>query len=339
MLKTLASVALAASIALPANAAETDHATLREDALRVLERQFGAFRDETANLAGASQDFCDGNLEREAYLDSFRSTWLAWAPLDAYQFGPLERKGAVLTVAFWPDKKDFVGRGLTALLAEPEEALRDKETVAAHSAAVQGLPAIERLLFDDLPPCPAVIGISANLDAIAADLHNAWFAPGGFADLARSAGPDNVTFATEPEFTKLLFTALDFELTRIADARLGRPLGSYDRPMPRRAEAWRSGLSLALIDAQLAGIQDMLKDGFGTSLSGQNSTRIDDLLEDARARVGHIGAPLDAAVAKPGTRVRVEALQTRIVELKHRLASDIGPELGVEAGFSATDGD
>ncbi|WP_068307235.1 imelysin family protein [Aliiruegeria sabulilitoris] len=323
----------------PIHAAETDHAALREDSLQVLEAQFGAFRTAAGQLSEASQAHCAGEKDDASYEEAFRATWLAWAPLDAYQFGPVEQNAAVLTVAFWPDKKDFVGRGLKSLLAHPEDSLSMPETIAAQSAAVQGLPAIERLVFTEMAACPAIVGISANIEYTAIALYDGWFAEYGFADLARSAGPENPFFATDAEFTKLLYTAIDFELTRIADTRLGRPLNTYDKPMPRRAEAWRSGLSLQIIDAQLAGIQLLLRDGFGNNLFSPSKSWVDGAIDDTRARIDVIGAPLDQAVADPLQRARVEALQTRILYLQQQFAEDVGPELGVDTGFSAADGD
>ncbi len=326
-------------LASPAATAETDHAALRDASLTVLEAQFGAFRDAAQNLSAASVAHCRGDLGEDEFVEVFRAAWLAWAPLDAYQFGPVEKNAAVLKIAFWPDKKDYVGRGLTALLSQPADALADPDTIAAHSAAVQGLPAIERLVFTDLDACPAIIGISANLESISETLFEEWFSPGGYADLARSAGPENPAFATEAEFTKLLFTAIDFGLTRIADARLGRPLGAFDKPMPQRSEAWRSGLSLEIIDAQLAGLRILLAQGFGGNLAGPDTTWVAQAIDAARHRIDGIGAPLDQAVVNPMTRVRAEALQTRITELQHRIAAELGSELGVDSGFSAADGD
>lgn len=324
---------------LPALSADTDHAALRDRSLIVLEGQFGAFRDAALDLAGASQEYCAGRIAREAYIETFRGAWLSWAPLDAYQFGPIEQRSAVLTVGFWPDKKGFVGRGVKAVLALPAQKQSDPQTIAASSAAAQGLPAIERLLFSDMDACPAIIGISTNISNVGDALFDDWFGKDGWADLARAAGPDNPVYLSNDEFTKVLFTAIDFELTRIADARLGRPLGTYDRPFPKRAEAWRSGLSLDIIDAQLTGIATLLERGFAGGVFNPNRGWVLGVIGDTRARIADIGAPLDQAVADPMLRIRVEGLQTSIRYLQLQFAEDIGPELGVDTGFSAGDGD
>ncbi|SFC66636.1 imelysin family protein [Tropicimonas isoalkanivorans] len=323
----------------PPGRGEVDHAALRRRSLEVLDRQFGAFRDATAELAVTAAGVCDGSRTEDDVKAALRRAWLTWAPLDSYQFGPVEQLGAALTVNFWPDKKDFVGRGLDALLALPPDAQRDPETVAAMSAAAQGLPALERLLYTDLEPCPAIVGISGFLSGLAQDLHDAWFAPNGWADIARAAGPENPVYLSPGEFTATLYTAVDFGLTRVAEARLGRPLGTGGRSYPRRTEAWRSGLSDEIVAAQLAGLAELIETGFAGDLRETDRAWILTVFAQALNRQAEIGDPLAEAVTEPDGRARVEALQTKIRYLQLEVAKDVGPNLGVDTGFSAADGD
>ncbi|PSL20906.1 imelysin family protein [Shimia abyssi] len=322
----------------PVLAQEPDHAALRERALIVLETQFAAFRDTSADLASRAERHCSKGIPKDVFADQFRATWLAWAPLDAYQFGPIEQCGAVLSIGFWPDKKGYVGRGVKNLLTLPAETLSDPATIAQASAAAQGLPAIEYLLDSDLPVCPAVIGLSANLRVMGQMLYDDWFAPDGWADLARAAGPANPIYLSEAEFTKALFTAVDFGLTRMIDLRLGRPLGTFDRPMPRRAEAHRSGLSLDILDTQLAELSRLIQDGLGDA-TGPKGPEILAEFDAERAKIDRFDAPLDQLVSDPIGRFRVEGLLSDIQVIHSRLATDLGPALGVKSGFSAADGD
>ncbi len=318
---------------------EVDHEALRRRSLAVLEREFGAFSDATGHLAQTAVAYCDTGAPREDLIAAFRDTWLAWAPLDSYQFGPIETNAAALTVNFWPDKKGFVGRALRDLLAQSPEAQRDPAVIAAGSAAAQGLPALEMLLYTEAPECPAVIGISAYLHQTAEVLYADWFDPDGWADLARAAGPDNPVYLSAAEFTKTLYTALDFGLIRIADQRLGRPLGTYERSFPQRAEAWRSGLTADIIGAQLDGIADMIEHGFAGDIREPDRAWVLQVIGQARSRMDKIGAPIPQAVTDPAHRIRVEGLQTKINDIRSVMAQDIGPNLGVDTGFSPADGD
>ncbi|WP_068115762.1 imelysin family protein [Tropicimonas marinistellae] len=317
----------------------TDHDAVTERALAVLDRQFDRFRVAAGRLEATAVAYCDGAVSDAEIRDALREAWLAWAPLDSYQFGPVEQLGAALRVNFWPDKKNFVGRGLDALMSLPEEAQRDPARVADGSAAAQGLPAMERLVYTDLEPCPTVVGVSARISGLAQDLYDGWFAPDGWADLARAAGPENPIYLSSEEFTRTLFTALTFGLTRVADYRLARPMGTYERSYPRRAEAWRAGLTNDIVVAQLDGLEELVEGGFAEDLDTEDRERILQLFEKARVVEDRISAPIAVAVEDPMTRIRVEALQTVVRQLQLEVAEDLGASLGVDAGFSAADGD
>lgn len=316
-----------------------DHDALRRRSLAVLERQYGAFVAATGQLEHSAQAFCDTDAPRQDVLTAFEAAWLAWAPLDSYQFGPAETTGAVLAINFWPDKKNFVGRAVRELLALPAEAQRDPGAVAGLSAAAQGLPALEMLLYTEAPDCPAIIGVSGVLSTNAKALYQGWFGANGWADLTRAAGPDNPVYLSVEEFTKALYTAQDFGLIRIQEQRLGRPLGTFERSFPTRAEAWRSGLTNPIIEAQLAGIAEMIRDGFAGDVREPDRAWVLQVIAQASERLDRIGAPLAEAVAEPEKRFRVEALHTKIGQLRRALAEDIGPGLGVDTGFSPADGD
>ena len=63
----------------------------------------------------------------------------------------------------------------------------------------------------------------------------------------------------------------------------------------------------------------------GFDLVGQAAGRVDD--------------PVFASVAMPQGRIHVEVLQQRTRELRQMLLTEMGPSLGISAGFNALDGD
>ncbi|MCK8464212.1 imelysin family protein [Aliiroseovarius sp. S1339] len=339
-LATFVAACLMPIMALAADPAPTtDHAAVAERVIEVLQRQFGAFRKGAATLADQSRAFCDGDGSRKQVDDAFAATWRAWAPLDAYQFGPIETQAAALTVNFFPDKKNFVGRAVSALLKRPDSEQADPTIIAASSAAGQGLPALERLLFDDQKTCPALVGVSANLARIASDLHDGWFAPDGWAALVMDAGSENPVYLSHREFTRQMYTAIGFSIMRLRDHRIGRPLGTYARSFPKRSEAWRSGLTNDLMIAQLGGITKIVEQGFAGAIPDLSRASIAKMIDDTQTRVRDIGAPLPQALNNPQTRFRVEALQNQLDHLQSQLDQHVGAHLDVEAGFSAGDGD
>lgn len=317
----------------------TDHEALRRRILTVMERQFGAFVTETETLDQIARAHCAGSAPLDDLQAQFAKAYVAWAPLDSYQFGPIQQTGAVLAVNFWPDKKGFVGRGLQQLLSRPDGEQADPTVIAASGVAVQGFPALELLLHTDAPACPAAVGISGNLNRLADDLYAAWFGANGWADIARTAGPDNPVYLSADEFTKTIYTAIDFGLVRIIDTRFGRPLGTFDRPYPERAEAWRSDLTGALIVGQLDGLAEMIEFGFAGDIREPDRAWVLRVFRQARDRVTGLEASIHDSVTDPMLRFQVEAAQTRVIYAQSQVAQDIGPQLGVDTGFSAADGD
>lgn len=328
-----------AALPLPALAAP-DYAALREAELSVLERQFGAFRDASAALADAARAQCAGDGATDTTIGALKTAWLAWAPLDSYQFGPMEHTGAALTVNFWPDKRAFVNSGLRQVLALPEADQATAAGVAQVSAAGQGLPALAELLTnDDLPDCPAAMGIAANLAGYGEALHQAWFGAEGWAELARAAGPDNPVYLSDAEFTTAIFTALNFGAERAGTYRLKRPMGEERGGMPHRVDGHRLGLGAAIIDAQIAGMGEMIAEGFAPALDADEAQVMADAIADARARIGRLGMPLTAAVVDPQGRWRVDSALNGIGVIAMQLALVTGPALEVKSGFSPADGD
>lgn len=49
--------------------------------------------------------------------------------------------------------------------------------------------------------------------------------------------------------------------------------------------------------------------------------------------------PTLASVADPSGRLRVEVVQQRIEELRQLILTQMGPDLGISAGFNSLDGD
>ena len=70
---------------------------------------------------------------------------------------------------------------------------------------------------------------------------------GGDPMTSAGAADDPAYFAPE-ESSKALYSALTDALQADIDLRLGRPMGTFEQPQPRRAEAWRSGRSLRNVE-------------------------------------------------------------------------------------------
>jgi predicted lipoprotein len=274
------------------------------------------------------------NAQTCSVEDEWNDAAAAWIAVSHLRFGPTEADSRAFSLAFWPDPRGSTPTALRGLLADDAPAIVDA------SVAGRGFYAMEFLLFD--PAFADAVGRCELIAALADDAFETALAietdwQDRYVDLMRETGNDTYRDDTEAlqELYKSLTTGLDFT----ADMRLGRPLGTFDRPRPTRAEMRRSGRSLANISVSLSSLEEL-----SLILSGDALTAaLQEKFEAVQAQVNTIsmlqgGADL-SLVANAGDRFKVEALQQRIAEVRVFLGEELGPELGVIEGFNSLDGD
>lgn len=295
---------------------------------------YAAFADTTAALNAAAKADCTANSLRPAYNLAY-DTWLGVSHL---RLGPAEVAGRSLAIAFWPDPKSLGAKAQSALIRAQDPAVQDPETFAEVSVAARGLPALERLLYpaealgDAAYICTLIRATTADLASNAAAISAEW--QSGFANTLLTAGTDgNTRFLTKIEARQALYTALitGFEFT--ADQRVGRPLGSFAKPRPERAEARASVRSLRNVTLSMTALQQFAK-----------ALAVDTPVTDAAfvrafAVSAKVEDPTFADVATSQGWLRAEILQQAIRATRDAAITEIGPALDVGIGFNAADGD
>lgn len=298
---------------------------------------YAAFTKASAELATAAEADCAAdNLK-----DAWNATFDAWLGVAHLRMGPVEEQGRALAIAYWPDPKNIGGRQLDAMLAKADPALLTPQGMAQVSVAARGLFGMERLIYgegakiSDAYACDLRKALARDLASMAAATEAGW--TGGYADLVLTAGAEgNTVFLTASEGRQALFTQLISGLELDADTRLGRPLGTFDKPRPERAEALASGRSLRNVTLSLTALRAMaeaLVQGLGEI--PQTEAAFDRALDLA----GKLDDPSFAGVADPSRRLKVEILQQAIQATRTAAESEIGTLLGVSAGFNSADGD
>lgn len=309
-------------VAMPARA---DVATVVKD---LILPGYAAFADATADLAAI--DTCDAAALRPAYQAAF-DAWMAVAHL---RLGPGEDNGRSLAIAFWPDPKAVGARVQRALMLDDPAGL-EPAAFAAQSVAARGLFGLERLLYPAAPPpvdaCPLIPATADDLARMAAEINAGWSTYGQTVITAGQQG--NTTYLTEKEARQELFTQVVAGLEYIADERIGRPLGSFDKPFPMRAEARASGRSLRNVQLSLAALR---------ALAAALAPDIPKTLATfgrAERLAASVNDPTFAGVSDPQARVKIEILQQAIRATRDAAIAEPAPALGVDLGFNSADGD
>lgn len=296
---------------------------------------YRALATESAALAAAAKADCspdDPDL-RAAYNDAFDS----WIRVSHLRFGPSEQGNRAFALAFWPDARGKTPKALAALIADQDPVIETQAKFDTVSIAARGFYALEFLLYDpqfttaepEMYRCALLRAVTADIAANAGAILADW--EGGYADLMRHPGND--TYRTPAEAAQQFYTALQTGLQFTSDMRLGRPMGSFDRPRPARAEARRSARSLANVVAALEGTRLM-----AAQLSDGNET-LDAAYDRALRLARALNDPTLAGVSDPTGRIRVEALQQAVDHIREVLGTEVAPALGLLSGFNALDGD
>lgn len=298
---------------------------------------FAALDERAAEMVDAAERDCT----HPGLHDSYSAAFLAWARVSHLRFGPSEEDNRAFALAYWPDPRGRTAKTLRRILAEGDEALLSPEVYADTSIAARGFYALDYLLHEeDLAEigsasyrCALVRAVVADIAATTGDLAEAWAA---FAPSLTEPGPDS-PYRTETEVLQVLYKSASTGLEFASDMRLGRPLGTFERPRPNWAEAYRSGLSLALLQDAVRGAG-----GLAVRLATEDAAlqeRLEAELADFQERAAALDDPVFASVADPAGRFRVEALLTDLQEVRDSVEGKLGPALGVSAGFNAMDGD
>jgi uncharacterized protein len=308
------------SLLLLATPAAADTAAVVQDHIRP---GFTAFAAAAQSLAAIKT--CDPATLRPA----FHAAYDAWMQVAHLPLGPAEKDGRGLAVLFWPDPKGSGWKAQRALLATPPGV----DEMAQQSVAARGLPALERLLYPTEPladPCPLIQVTADDLAATATALAQDW---GPYGDLLLTAGdPGNPRFLKPEEATQALFTQLATGLDSLSDRRIGRPLGSFDKPRPDLAEARASDRSIRNITLSLTALKAL-----ALSLN-PDSPRTFAAFDHAIALASAIDPEIDH-ISDPQAWLKLEILQQAVRTTRDTAIAELGPALGVALGFNAQDGD
>ena len=318
----LAAFLSALVLAAPATA---DTAAVVQDHIRPGYAAFAKAADALAAI-----DSCD----TATLTPAFHATYDAWMGVADLHLGPSEEQGRSLAILFWPDPKGLGAKAQKALLAA-DPATLSPDAMALQSVAARGLSGLERLLYPAETPtsdaCPLIHATADDLARMADALTQDW---GPFGDLLLTAGkPGNPRFLSGDEGSQALFTQLATGLEFVADRRIGRPLGSFDKPRPDLAEGTASGRPLANITLSLQALR-----GLAEGLSPDSAKTLA-AFDRALALALALDDPTLAGIADPQGWLKLEILQQAVHSTRDTAIAEIGPALGVTLGFNALDGD
>lgn len=310
-------------------------------------RDFAAATDSLADAASAC------TTAPAPFAAAYERALDAWMAIEQIRLGPAALDMRNERIQFWPDRRNTGGRQYEQLLAQRPADITS-QSLRQGSVALQGFPALERILFSesadglDAFECGLAEAIADNLATIAADLVSDWAAPGGDAAMIASAGSPDSFYASQRDVAADIYQGLYEFLEIIKDQKLARPLGEVvEQANPRRAESWRSGRSLRNIEINLQAALDLFAggDGFGFEDAlaetghADLASAIRIALELALSQAESIDPPLADAIVDVQARADVEALLAAVDHARDLIGAEMGAALGLTMGFNSLDGD
>ena len=292
------------------------------------------------SLSDAAANDC--MAESEDLRAAYHQALDAWIGVSHLRFGPSEQDNRAFALAFWPDPRGKTPKVLARLLASSDPIGADQRAFNDMSIAARGFYALEFLLFDEMSRkagtaeylCiltqTVINDIASNANAIYED----WLAD--YADALITPSAEGV-YRTDDEANQELLKALATGLQFTSEARLGRPLGTFDRPRPKRAENWRSTRSARNVNRSLTSLNEL-----ALMLSDESPTlnaKFTAAFDRALSQLHDLNDTTFSSVSDPAGRLKVQIVQTSVDSLRNLTNEELGPLLGVPIGFNALDGD
>jgi predicted lipoprotein len=339
--------------------AEADHAVIAQDALtKVIRPAYNDLAAKTDILKDKAAALCaePSAAALEDTKDAFAATVESWSKVEILRFGPVNKDHRYERLFYWPDPKGIGLRQGKAALAAKDETVTLADTLAGKSVALQGLPALEYLLYGDGADaltqgdpeadfrCSFVSSVAANIDRVARAIVEDWREGAAYSKLFLSPGPNDPLYRAPKDVTLELFKAFTSGIELVRDQKLDKPLGaSPETARPRLAAFWRSGLTFPNMAGNLEGVRTLFTEGGFAKVVAAESPGVEkSVLFDLGHVIDVLGAidqPIAEVVRDPVQRKKLEALRVALKSARDTGAALIARGADLSFGFNALDGD
>ncbi len=337
---------------IPAQAAEFQgSAQLSEKWVQtVYQPAFEQFASAASQWAADSAGLCGSTAGSRIYSlqTDFTRVLQHHAQVEIFRSGPLLDNHLQNRLFYWPDKRRVGERQLRALLAQSDVATLSVEQLAGKSVAVQGFPALERLLFSDghytveeAPYCHLVEILIRNIASMANELNRAWQSESDYVQAFLHPEASSEFFRSHDEALRSVITEVVTGLDSLIDRKL-QPLLSGDPKLIRTAPLWRSRRTVAMLRGNIASIRSLLFDaGLLQQLGMEEELDTDfNYLEHLLDKIRYTFAFADAdGQLSPEVDTVFASLSAVLNDIRHTVNYEVLTPLGMGVNFNADDGD
>ncbi len=317
---------------------------------------FASFAAYAHEMNERVEELCDApSDDRLAVVhETFADVVTSWARIEFYRFGPLMVDNRSERILFWPDRKGIGLKQVQQILATKDETATTTARLRQKSVAVQGLAALEFVLFGtgsgELATiagafrCDYAAAISRGMAQTAAQLNAEWQNPDGIAARMIRPGENDADYRDNAEVLEELVGVVAHGVEAIRDQRILPFLGRDGaKSNPKLALFWRSNLTVPSLEANFAGLEAILTQSAiweyapaEQSIVGGDAEAAFSAVAAAAARVT---GTVEEAVADPARKQALADIVATSQVLGKLTGEDLPAALGLSVGFSSLDGD
>ena len=290
-----------------------------------------------------------------ATRSAFRGAVESWSRIEWLRLGPVMSENRLERILFFPDRKGTGRKQVEAAIASRQDGVTHVATLAGQSVAMQGLGALEFILFgsgSDALAAPAAshrcsfaLAAASNLVDLSSEIIAGWRDGAGLVEVFLKPAPGNPLFRTDQEALNLLLGQMIHGLEAIRDTRvnafLDREYPGRDRP--KSALFWRSGMTVPSIRADLEGLEALFNQSGIEIVSKDSAPRLADTIRfefrQAVRTARDLEKPVGDLLGDPETREKLLYLDYAIRIIIGRLDEEFAQAGGLAVGFSFGDGD
>lgn len=319
---------------------------------------YSAFEDAAREEASKIGALCQmpGEVELQTARDGFGDLAKAFAAIEFVRFGPITEDNRLERILFFPDRRGVTLRQVQAILADTEDdSALSADTLAQKSVAVQGLTALEFVLFgsgsetletkDGDFRCSYAKAIADNIVSIAQAVTAGWGNEEGITRRLTNPSQSDTAYRTADDSLKAVTSIFIDGLEMIRDQRLKPALGDdVEDANPKAFLYHRSENALAALSANFSGLREVFDAAqYGEILpdaqAGYLPGAIGFEFDNARRTLDALSAPLADVVVSKENRDKLDYVLIVTGSLQSEFANQLAPALGLSAGFSSLDGD
>jgi predicted lipoprotein len=311
---------------------------------------YEALQKSSVQLVKSSTDFCSNADEKsfEILRRSFHQTMDTWQSAQILRSGPAMKSMHFYRLEMWPDRSNAASKHLRKLLKEANPDSLKPEKFARASTAVQGLSALERLIYaKDVKTtdfqtegkanfkCHLVQAISQNILSISNMLLKSWLQD--YREVMSKPSKDNDFFETDKAVAAQFLNDLNTEIQVIVSQKFKRPINGELFRLTK-AESWRSQRSLRNITLNLSTSKRLYEIGFSSRVTDKELLEKQrDLFANAIDLGKDLELPLQVAYDKHNKKL--QQWISVIGLLKSSINSELPKAIDIPLGFNSLDGD